>query len=97
MTKNNFFTPEQTHIMFINDIPRFVAYERITRSGWSMERAISEPIRERKDSGWAKHKHIAIKNGVQHSTYWRRWKRGFPPEACLLSLEDFREYQLLNQ
>jgi len=91
------FTPEQQDIMQTNHIPYRTAYERINRLGWNVERAITQPIRKPVSSGWSTYKNIALKNGIEHTTYWNRWKRGFPPEACLLSLEDFREYQLSNQ
>lgn len=92
MTDSYSFTPEQRDIMNTNHIPYRTAYERITRSGWDVERAITQPIRKPVSSAWDTYKHIALKNGINHSTYWRRWKKGYPPEACLLSKADFDEY-----
>lgn len=90
--KNSFFSDVERHIMEQNNISNRIAYDRVTKSGWDRERAILAPVRVKVDSGWTMYKHIALSNGIDHATYWRRWKKGYLPEICLLSKDDFNDY-----
>lgn len=75
-----------------NNIPYDVALRRVIQFNWSVDRAIIEPVEKRTETEWKHYKRFAEKNFITYDTYYKRFKKGHPPEICILSYEDFSDY-----
>ena len=65
-----YITPEEYEIAAGNGISEKTVNARVRRSGWSVKRAITEPVRKRMKHGeWVK---LAKKNNISPSTYSTR-------------------------
>ncbi|MED1436923.1 MULTISPECIES: hypothetical protein [Bacillus] len=64
-----------------NGISKANVYQRVNGYGWSVERAITEPVKHCKGSqeGMVV---IAECNGISRPTYFRRISRGMPPHEA---------------
>ena len=69
-------TDEQYEIARKNGIPRKRVNDRINKSGWDIDRAITTPVKERKNryEAW---KEICEQNGISRSTFNKRLAAGW--------------------
>lgn len=67
-------TEEQYKIAESNGISRRNAYQRVERYYWSIEDAITKPMKKPK-SEWVNYKHIAKEHGIACSTFLSRINR----------------------
>lgn len=74
-----YLSPEDFETAKKNGINYHNAYERFYKRGWSKERAITEPIRDKAFSLYAKYKDICV---VSRRAFENRIKRGMEPEAA---------------
>jgi hypothetical protein len=75
-------TEEHYLIAKKNGISRPNVQQRYDDYGWSIERAITEPIKQVKQSPWSKWKDIALKNGIYNELFHVRLKKGWLPEKA---------------
>ncbi|PGE00006.1 hypothetical protein [Bacillus pseudomycoides] len=62
-----------------NGISKANVYQRVHVYGWSVERAITEPVKKRNIGGKYSHERmlaIAESNGISKSTYYSRLRKG---------------------
>lgn len=79
----NYLEPHHYEIAEKNGIPRDTAYSRFYKKGWTVERAITQPIMKRSDHGWSKWKDVAK---VSKDTYMQRVRdRGWDQERAALT------------
>ena len=86
-----YITPEEYKIAAENGISENTVNARVRRSGWSVKRAITEPVRKRIDHGdWVK---VAKENGISPSTYSTRIHhlKWTPEEAATIPVMTRRE------
>jgi hypothetical protein len=78
---NGFYiTPEQYAKAAANGVPARNLEQRYRDYGWSMERAMTEPIRKNKSHGdWPA---IAKSNGITYDQYLKRVQIGWSMEAA---------------
>jgi hypothetical protein len=65
-----------------NGISRKNVRQRYYDYLWSIERAITEPIKQVKQSTWSEWKDIALKNGIYNELFHVRLKKGWLPEKA---------------
>jgi hypothetical protein len=73
-----YITPEQYETAERNGINKKALENRYHFLGWSIERAITEPLKDY-DSRWRR---IAEKNGIPGGTYYNRISRGWSKERA---------------
>jgi hypothetical protein len=75
-----YLTPDDIEIALRNGISEERVKARFYRSGWSVKRATTEPVRVSKN-GWAKYKDVSV---VSVNTFYQRIQRGMSPEDAAL-------------
>lgn len=80
MPRYYYLTPEDIKTAKDNGISEANAKNRVYNLGWSVERAIKEPLRKRdKTDKWYK---LAVSNGILPNTYLARIKLGWDKELA---------------
>ncbi|MDP4158401.1 MAG: hypothetical protein Q8911_01375 [Bacillota bacterium] len=80
MAYSYYITPEQYEIAAKNGIRANTLNTRVRSYGWSIERAISQPIQ--KHYVWGELLKVANKNGIGYKTFYTRIKRGMTPQEA---------------
>jgi hypothetical protein len=71
-------SPEDYETAEQNGIPRVLAFYRFYNRGWSKERAITQPLKERKYL-WNQYKNISV---VTRTGFYYRVSQGMSPEKA---------------
>ncbi|MEB9770344.1 hypothetical protein P4K44_33135, partial [Bacillus cereus] len=71
-----YITPEEYEAAAKNGISNELLTRRIRNLGWDKEIAMTKPSRYNANR-WKNIKEIALKNGISHSTYTARIKKGW--------------------
>lgn len=73
---DDIITPEHYAQAEINSINRAIVWQRVNNSGWTIERAISEPVLPKgtykRESKYGDYVKLAEKNGIPFKTFWAR-------------------------
>ena len=79
--KSLYITPEDFEEAEANGINREALGQRVRQYGWSIERAKTEPIREKLfyHGNWLS---VALKNGIKSETFYARINRGWDDERA---------------
>lgn len=67
-----YITPEQYEIALKNGISNTCLYQRINKSGWNIERAITEKPQKQRRGLWYKWGHLATYNGISRQQFYDR-------------------------
>jgi hypothetical protein len=87
MNDEMYLSPEDFETAAKNGINYHNAYERFYKRGWSKERTITEPIRTKAYSTYAKYKDVCV---VSRRAFENRLKRGMSPEeAATIPRQDY--------
>lgn len=94
-----YISPEDYAEAEKNGISRARVYYRRYNEGWSLQRAITEPVRGYKDSGWNQWCDIATRNGVTYGLFMDRKAKGKSAEeaACTPPLKKREVITLMTQ
>lgn len=76
-----YLTAEDYAAAIKNGISRKNAYQRFYVYGWTKERTINEPLRDR--SFFKKYKEKCAEIGLNYQTFLKRLRRGISPEDAL--------------
>jgi len=78
-----YITPEEYATAAKNGIPEGLVSYRVRTTGWSVERAITEPVRVRKpNKSRKKWGAVAKENGIKYNTYLARIYKGMTEEEA---------------
>lgn len=92
-----YLTPEDFEKAAAKGISEATLKQRVYGYRWKKERAITEPVRKTKETGWKEYKEIATKHGISARTYRKRREKGMTPlEAATAPLMSKREMQKLS-
>ncbi|MFS0784766.1 hypothetical protein [Bacillus sp. 1P06AnD] len=75
-----YLTSEHYAMAELNGISRKILESRVYHQDWSIERALTQPVQQKRQPGqqnWKKWKHIAEKFGICNSTFNDRIRRGW--------------------
>ena len=79
-----YLTDKDFEIAKANGINYNVAYNRFYNSGWSAEKAITEPVRKKSNCLWHSYRDQGEKNGVSYHLFYERTKnQGMTPEEAV--------------
>lgn len=81
MGMESYLTPEDFNIAESNGIHRLLAHNRFYHSGFSKERAITQPVKNQ-DTVWAEWKEVAESNGICWTTFNTRLECNYTPERA---------------
>lgn len=81
-----YVSPEEYEIALKNGIKKENVYQRVYRYNWSIQRAITTPVRKRdmsyKEKGKNEYLEIALQNGISANAYYVRVSRGWSKEKA---------------
>ena len=78
----NFLTYEDIELAKRNGIGYQTASERVNKLKWSVEKAITTPVKRKEDHLWPKYRDLAAKHQITSNCFYIRMQKGMSPEQA---------------